>query len=865
MEGEIRTKVRELQNNFRRAEDHHAFVICLKEANLLLPDPEHGLDSFEDEQTHIFLKYHYANFARLVINSITMDTVGKLTKAEFTQHFLRFFLSGNYEDSFLVVTNAVYNTGPSFKLNKCVHILEEFLKHHKLVEVLCEQSALGKDPDVPMYNWRNEQVLLWESLINEIAALPDKMANKLKTETSDIFKPQHYIPLVISDILRTLVLVCKYMRLSKDCHLEFVSQLVGKLCICGYAEQFWNIMFKQTSLLVRKDFMWSRVCERIITGVPDRCVEAVLVPLVKLLPWYGLMDRYLGNCVTQKPKVQLLLCTKLVFHRYYKSPLILQNIIGYLATATPRQHLFTKLLLELIQVWGDQSSLNHTSYEQHFYLTQAVLISMAFITDNQKLEHKDEILRLLMPGIQTHIGSSEPRVRQLGMLVAEVVTFTLDPEGPKINFKVEETEDIKALRTLLVKPADPYIDFLDEEEVMMLPERAGDLVLAGLDDATIQGEEVSKISIGADDVQEPAASAQSSVKDNREQPDSDLDSDDDLEPYDMSHDVKTSKVKPLKYIRDCMEGLISCENPDMLEACLGIAESLIRANPDGLQEISAEFAKVLLHLTESFSLPNFRSQRFDALVALAVTCPKEVAEFLTEQFYDRNYSIRQRLDIIEVIGTAAQELSKPTDPSKLMKRGAIPKVQEVDQMKSEPETWREVVQKRIDSKTRRVGQGKSKPDPKAVENRFAPVAGYFFYPLMKNFDRQDNTFDLMGEDCYVLSRLMYTLGIVIYAASNIPTVRQMAACLLEFIWVLRFHSDANVRQGLLFAVSMIFLAVPPSLLLGELQQEVLESKNWLEDVVEKDVDIQCKTLAVQALVLLENIIKQELLCDTDFS
>lgn len=45
-------------------------------------------------------------------------------------------------------------------------------------------------------------------------------------------------------------------------------------------------------------------------------------------------------------------------------------------------------------------------------------------------------------------------------------------------------------------------------------------------------------------------------------------------------------------------------------------------------QISAEFAKVLLHLTESYSLPNFRSQRFNALVALAVTCPRPVSVFI---------------------------------------------------------------------------------------------------------------------------------------------------------------------------------------------------------------------------------------------
>ena len=35
----------------------------------------------------------------------------------------------------------------------------------------------------------------------------------------------------------------------------------------------------------------------------------------------------------------------------------------------------------------------------------------------------------------------------------------------------------------------------------------------------------------------------------------------------------------------CVTGLIGCDNPDTLEACLGSAEYLIRAQPDGLYEV----------------------------------------------------------------------------------------------------------------------------------------------------------------------------------------------------------------------------------------------------------------------------------------
>ena len=44
-----------------------------------------------------------------------------------------------------------------------------------------------------------------------------------------------------------------------------------------------------------------------------------------------------------------------------------------------------------------------------------------------------------------------------------------------------------------------------------------------------------------------------------------------------------------------------------------------------LLQISVELTKVLLHLTDNFSLPDFRKNRFNSLVALTVTCPQPVS------------------------------------------------------------------------------------------------------------------------------------------------------------------------------------------------------------------------------------------------
>ncbi|XP_052790306.1 telomere length regulation protein TEL2 homolog [Mya arenaria] len=852
----IRRTVREIQNKLRNVKSKDDYLSCLRLICQYIPlkksdSKNENLDKkpIDDENQEIFLKTHYIQMCKFLLDIISIENVGQLSHSEFSQYFLHIFLDGSCENAFLILMDTIAITSPGYKLNKCILLLEEFLKAHKVASILFEQSGLNKVTSCSMFEWKRQgRMLQWESMIVELASVPEKMANKLKTEVSEIFQQQHYIPLLISDILLTLGTACRHIRLSRDCSLEFVSHLIGKLCLCGYADQFWRLVLRQTMLLVRKDFIWSQVMETVVTRVPDRCMESVLVPLVKSLTWYGLVDRYLGNCVTQNQKVQLLLCTKLIFHRHYKSPQVLQNVIGYLATGPTRQYLYIKMLKELVQVWGDESAMRHTSYEQHVYLTQALVISIAFLTESLKHEHKDELLRYLLVSVQNHLGFSDGKVRRLGMLVGEIVTRRLEPDGPELRFEVEEDEEVKALKSLLDIPTDPFIDDLTDELCMMLSERGTEVALSGLEEMVSPSEK----HVPTPPVTQP-------------DPPSDLDSDDDLEPYDMSHDTDKVKVRQPKYIRDCMEDLIGNEGPERVEQALKAAEGLIRGKPYGVAEVSVEFTKVLVHLADEYSLPDFRTIRFSTLVALAVTAPEQVASYLSEQFYDKNYNIRQRLDIIEVLGTAAQELSRPTDPAAKGDNLPKPKVQELTASSTEPESWQDVVQRRIESKTRRFGQGRSKPEATPMENRFAPVAGHFFYPLMGNFDRPENTFDLMGEDCYVLGRLMYTLGIVMYAAANSPPARQMASALLEFIWVLRFHGDSKVRQGLLFAVSMIYLSVPPHVLLNDLQQEVFESKNWLEDVIDKDVNVQCKTLAVQALVLLENIIKQEFLSEPDFN
>ncbi|KAI4899558.1 hypothetical protein NFI96_017649, partial [Prochilodus magdalenae] len=120
------------------------------------------------------------------------------------------------------------------------------------------------------------------------------------------------------------------------------------------------------------------------------------------------------------------------------------------------------------------------------------------------------------------------------------------------------------------------------------------------------------------------------------------------------------------------------------------------------------------------------------------------------------------------------------------------------------------------------------------------------------------TFDLLGSDHLVLGRLVHTLGLLMHLAINAPVATQMGKALLDFVWAIRFHADQMVRRGVLFAVCAVFLSMPSENLLQELSEDLVETRAWLADVAESDPDADCRSLAVQSLVLLEKNLKAHL-------
>ncbi|CAL8259176.1 unnamed protein product [Arctogadus glacialis] len=796
--------------------DTRELISTLQTLNDLTADVPCGAASAE------FKSSYYTRTLQVLISRINADWVQQLTVAQRRDLWDGLFFHGPPEQALMVLMDGLGTLSPSAGRDHLVDILEEFLRSGGLDRLLWSYCQ-GQGPrDSPQ---------LREALLGRLAGLPDLTANRLHPHNRELFLPERYCALLATALLHALKNTCQALRNGCDCSLVFVAQVLGKVCIHGNSALVFGLLAPRLSLCTRSDVVWQRVSWKLMENVPERWLEPVVTGMVLAIGRPAALSRVLGNLVLKNKKAQFLLTHKMLLLQYHHQTAVLRTILGYLAADRERRPLLIQVLRSVCETWSSPSSVRNTPVEQQLYVSRVLLLSASLLRGEEITLLRSELLQCMLGGMQSHLDSGVVRLRRLGMVVGECLSSCMDLNGTKLAFEFERDEETEELRSLMTPQEDEESDPDPEDGINPCP------------DVT----PVPRESPMLPELEKTPA-----------EPDSDLDSDDDLTPYDMSCDQELSKATPPRYLSDCMDALQTSSDAVHVELSLRAAEGLVRKNVSTTREVSVQMARVLLHLEDRFSTPGFLSLRHTTMVALAVTAPAPVAKYLTSEFYSLNYSLRQRLDMLEVLAMSAQELSQPIRAGEAPNERAVLVAEVTSYPGVDPVHWRQVVEKRIQGKTRRISKGVTRPPAKGTANRYAPVAGHFFFPLLQNHDRPQVTFDLLGSDHLVLGRLIHTLGLLVHLAVNAPVAPQMGRALLDFVWALRYHADQMVRRGVLFAVCSVFLSMPSESLLTELSETLFETRAWLADVAEADTDADCRSLAVQSLVLLEKSLKRQL-------
>ena len=787
-------------------------INCVKESSQKQPVPSQLISCnirYSVDIRKEFISRHYSNFCEHILThgdpSFLKDVKLILT---------RLFLEGPAESSLLAMVSAIESVVHTEKLNLIVFILDRFASNGNFTELFMTQ-CLTEGPKVQT-----------QELLTVVTALPDKLANKMKLALNGKFHPNLYYTMLGNEIIKTMNKIHDMACKTRDYSTLFLSNIIGKIALRSSTGILFDILLPQCKEWCYTSPLWSKICSILFLQVPESALDPVIECLLKKVTFYPFLCKILKDSVLSNAVIKHLITHKFILVRYYKDANVLKNIMGYLCADT-RRTVLIDVLTTLLTHWSNSNTIKHFAYEQHFYVTEAIILATIQLNSSEISEHKNDLLQKMLSGVQVHLDNPNNKIRQLGMVTAECMTAYLHPESQKLKFDIEPDEDVKHLRTLAALPkfgSDfEKQNFLNTENV----------VEDGLD---------KKLNNNT-----PSLNGSNNEKASLD----DHDDEDDLEPYEMSEDDNDliEGIRPPRYISQCIDGLLASDDPKRHIASLHVLAKVIKSDQDNLQHQCVQLVTILLHLQDKYSLEDYIKLRFSAMVEVTVRCPVQVAGYLTKEFYAQNYSLRQRMDILDVLTAAAGELSKPSPTSEASSRqmGNVVLSRSEDD-KGYARDWRTVVQERIDKKTRRFSKKSSVVPPKASVNKFANVAGHFFFPLLQGFDDRRNTFDLLGDDCMVLGLLTCSLGNMMYCAQGLPVAQNMAKSLLEFVWVLRYHNDAYVRQGLLFSLAMVVVSMPAFFLMTEVQNELTECQQWLENVLHNDPSNKCRELALQILV-----------------
>lgn len=658
----------------------------------------------------------------------------------------------------------------------------------------------------------------------------------------------------------------------------------------------------------------------------------------------------LGNIVHQSQTWKHILCTKMLLMSYHEweDSTFVENLIGCLAymhfgnlcgkvsadgvPLIPNSGILIDILVNLLTVWGDGSALNHTPLEQHIYITQAIILCVHYLqmshqtipeaegsckrcvlneSDRKTIESK------LFLGIPVHLESPVEPVRVIGMITGEIVTSILHKnDEPKLKFEYEDLRKkaeniVKSLKKL--SPRKIVVEVKDQQDgersnvqnhtdykIKNIDTVLGNDLLqhlefeCGLALAVGDGKNVNMsvgVSVSVEKDDDMNAGKCVYVTNEKQQiqhySEDNLDSDDDLIPYDMSDDVKLITKKRPRYLRDLRDGLLETEDHERFTESLEVCESLILSQlPDDDVSLGIELLEILVCLEEKFCVYSFDTRRYSASVAIVSTFPESCAEYLCTQFNTGfgKYSIGQRLFMLDCLAGAARKLSDLQIPvpnvqnkkdSRHPQFGTGTKLSSTQNMKENfvPNTLsdsaKDIIMKRIESHTRRF-VSPPKPMPIGQANKFSAVAGSFFFPLLYGINRSfgESCFlrnSYADHDCLLLVHFLHTIAIVMTSSINCPLSVRMGKELMDLCWMLRYHSQAKVRLAVMGCVGAVVIAVPKSNLMLDFYESLLECRLWFLEVMKTgglrqgDPDSECREFAAYLSVLIGNLIGENLL------
>ncbi|XP_055375661.1 uncharacterized protein LOC129608281 [Condylostylus longicornis] len=830
------------------------------------------ISSYESDWNE-FASTEYKNVLHSLMN-LTHDLL-LINDKTFNMNLIYNIFSINFNEDYIISSLEVLLENLNIKPTLAVDILECLIKNGEIITM----GILHATKDLTNIQGfdKNKAEQKSEQFLTLILNIHSRVANRIGLETPNIFCSNFYGYNILVAILNALGIAFK----CNECQLEPVfdekriAVVLSKIVVHfnnDVTYQF-NIFLRILAHLSTIENQYKIFINNIFTDLSNVAINIVGY---KILDQNINLSLLLGsNAISISSHWEYFLLSKFPFSMYNVSESSIINLTTYFQTNCPEK-LF-ELFKRSLNVWSTKTSTLNNNIKQHIFLSKLLIYSLKCLID-LRLEESFifEIKNKLFNGTKNHLESSDIVFRYVGMITAEICINMLNNiNEPKLNFDYknlnsELTEIIDSIKKFAIVSTDNYSEIKTVEEFSILVKSFFDNNDFTVRQFSRYSKKEEKI-FSKKEVSPKECSKNSKIIENLY--DAGLDSDDDLEPYDMSNDKSVHENKKPKFLLDLKEIILQADDPDVFQACLQCAENLIKQQlPNNDVKLAIELLRIFLCLERKFYFDEFENTKLNICVQICTIYPGECGEFLCEQFHldDNNYSLPVRILILNIISKSVKRLSsieKETTASPKIfcsnSNQSLPYPRKFEtKMVDKANNSKKIIYERLRKKTRRL---LSKPSKQIeIQNTFSKHVGSFFFPLVRGA-RKTQILHLKNEkagyaiDMTLIVTYFSTLTNIILAAENCPTLNKICREVFEITSFLRFSQEAKVRIAVLEMIGALLITVPRHVLIDEFLNECMELKSWLgsclrSPVIGGDTNEECREVAASLFSICIDII-----------
>lgn len=732
-------------------------------------------------------------------------------------------------------------------------------------------------------------------LIQLLISVPEKVANKMSGYMDSIFYPDEYSRILLVHMLRGLYFISELNSIEKSevFSVGFISNLFDRI-IMNYNLKRESEHLKLVLTIFScwaEDIKLKHLINNIFLKLKRQTIEIVAVMLLQSQPnIYMILD----NAVVLSDDWNFTLTTRIPLLNFYgHNQKLIENLILYLAIISDdknEQHskILINLVLELLDIWASNTSIVRTPFKQRVYIAKLIILSIQYLVTMKTFKFDEkmrvDIRRRLFYGIQLHLQSANKRIQVLGQILTEIILQIIETssDGEKLLFDYSKLNEFDKNLVNELREIPKRCKFLNEnlfenddrdvnEFITILAEGRGNYIEENVLLEKMRREARITRSVGPSksEIEVVELKGKKLIQDPTK--DEELDSDDDLVPYDMSNDYPVSASKRPKYLTDLRDVLVDTDDPDIYKESIENLEKMVKTQ---LPNNDISLAIDLIHLLNShemkYYVENFEDLRFKSMVAICCVHPKEIAKLLCHEIHTDvgSYTISKKIIMLNVLSEAAKQISaidfcnddkdeinssKKLSVNKLITQKTINRKQEANA----------VISKRLESKTRYFATKTPHPFRNARKNQFSSIAGWFFFPLVSEFGQKqliflkDTTLKHDPDNQLILT-FLHTIATIMRCSENCSIAPKFARDILNITTVLRFNQDCEIRWVVMYLIFTVLITLPPEMLITDFYPEFNEIRIWLNTCIQSNIfknepNEECRKIAMQILSLLDKL------------